>query len=75
MREDLSGSGKGKGKRDKTTCWIGDNKVDSSYTNAVLNANLTALCALLEQRTGGLKEHKEKVSVLEDQNRTLKEIF
>ena len=63
-------AGKGKGRRAKRTCWTGDNKVDSSDTNAVLNAILTALCALLEQRTDELKEHKEKISVLEDQNRT-----
>ena len=28
------------------------------------------MCALLEQRTDELEEHKEKISVLEDQNRT-----
>ena len=28
------------------------------------------MCALLEQRTDELEEHKEKISVLEDQNKT-----
>ena len=66
--------GKGKGWRVKKTCWTGDNKVDSSDTNAVINSILTALCALWEQRTDELKEHKEKISYLEDQNRTWGEL-
>ena len=54
----------------KKAFWTVDNKVDSSDINAVLNAILTALCAFLEQRTDELKEKQEKLSVLEDQNRT-----
>ena len=36
-------AGKGTGRRAKKNCCTGDNKVDSSDTNAVLNAIINAL--------------------------------